>query len=198
MHLRKIPVLCIFFLFISNGIWAQNVNLQQKISISIKELSLKEALDKISREAGVLFSYSNEQINDNQQVSVVVRNMELRAVLDKLFRELDIEYLVVEKQIVLKRKTPTETEKEEKVTRYTISGYLKDSSNNEVLIGATVRISGTNMGAVSNSYGFYSLTLPEGTYTLQYSYIGYQSKSVNIKLNKDIRLSQNLMLDEND
>ena len=45
---------------------------------------------------------------------------------------------------------------------YTISGYIKDASNGETLIGSTVYVEEVSGGAVSNVYGFYSLTLPAG------------------------------------
>ncbi len=187
-----------FYFFVLLNIKAQTVDLQQKISINIVDKPLKEALDEISNKAHVLFSYSNEQIDDSKRVSIVARNLELKSVLDKLFRDLDIEYLPVEKQIVLKSKSTIPEEVKKSLQKYTISGYLRDAETNEVLIGATVRIAGTNKGVFSNAYGFYSLTLTQGNYTLQFSYIGYQNKSVPVKLDKDLQLSQKLKLDETD
>lgn len=77
--------------------------------------------------------------------------------------------------------------------KYTISGQLSDAGSGEDLIGATVTVkelSGT--GAVANVYGFYSLTLPAGNYTLVYSFIGYRDKEQSIVLDKDIKLDMEL------
>ncbi|HEX2934403.1 MAG TPA: carboxypeptidase-like regulatory domain-containing protein, partial [Bacteroidales bacterium] len=52
--------------------------------------------------------------------------------------------------------------------RYTLSGYIKDAENGEVLIGATVYISNLKIGAVTNLYGFYSITLAPGDYKVIY------------------------------
>jgi len=71
----------------------------------------------------------------------------------------------------------------------TLSGYVKDASNGETLIGATVYIEESQKGTVSNPYGFYSLSLPEGTYQITYSYIGYQ------KITKTVDLTANVTLD---
>lgn len=68
--------------------------------------------------------------------------------------------------------------------KYTISGYIKDASNGEELIGATVYIKEIQQGAMTNVYGFYSLTVPEGDYTIQYSYIGFNPQKFSIKLNE--------------
>ncbi len=76
--------------------------------------------------------------------------------------------------------------------RYSVSGYIKDASDGEVLIGATVAISSSGKGTTSNVYGFYSLTLPAGEYQLVYSYIGYQSKAVEVNLNQDQTLNMEL------
>lgn len=69
--------------------------------------------------------------------------------------------------------------------RYTISGYIKDTLNGETLIGATIVVHGQTRGVSSNQYGFFSITLEAGAYTLLCSYIGYQPKQVDIKLDRD-------------
>jgi len=76
--------------------------------------------------------------------------------------------------------------------RFTISGYVKDASNGEALIGATVYIKESATGATSNEYGFYSITLPTGTYTVQCSYIGYTTQSNSITLDKNTSYSVEL------
>ncbi|WP_020530482.1 TonB-dependent receptor [Flexithrix dorotheae] len=77
--------------------------------------------------------------------------------------------------------------------KYTISGYLKDASNAEELIGATVFVKEINNGVVTNPYGFYSITLPPGDYTISFSYIGYQTQSTNITLSEDISFNMELL-----
>jgi len=72
---------------------------------------------------------------------------------------------------------------------YTLSGYIKDKSSGESLIGATISIKDTKLGAVTNAYGFYSLTLPKGKYITTASYIGYEKSEKTIDLNKDTKLN---------
>jgi hypothetical protein len=50
-------------------------------------------------------------------------------------------------------------------TKYTISGTIHAQKSGENIVRATVLVSGQNIGAVSNEYGFFSLTLPAGSYT---------------------------------
>ncbi|MFM6914194.1 MAG: carboxypeptidase-like regulatory domain-containing protein, partial [Aquirufa sp.] len=62
----------------------------------------------------------------------------------------------------------------------TISGYLKDAASGEGLIGASVYVKELKTGNVTNTYGFYSLTLPLGKYTLVFSSSGYKKKEQDI------------------
>ena len=65
---------------------------------------------------------------------------------------------------------------------YTLNGYVNDAETGEVLIGATVYVNELNSGTITNSYGFYSLTLEEGEYNIDFRYIGYESSSKEIDL----------------
>jgi len=77
--------------------------------------------------------------------------------------------------------------------KYTISGTIKDAQTGESLIGATVLAPGLKQnGVVTNDYGFYSLTLPKGSYTLQISYVGYKTAELKIDLDKNIVINQGL------
>jgi len=70
--------------------------------------------------------------------------------------------------------------------KVTLNGYVKDASNGEELIGVTVYATELKAGAVTNAYGFYSITLPKGTYQVQYSYLGYTFQSITIQLEQDV------------
>ena len=80
--------------------------------------------------------------------------------------------------------------------RFTVSGYLKDASNGEALIGATVLIEELANGTVSNEYGFYSVTLPTGTYHIDYRYVGFRDVQKTVELNQDLRLNLELVSGE--
>lgn len=65
------------------------------------------------------------------------------------------------------------TTQAQQAKRLTISGTIQDERNGEELIGASVYVEELKTGATTNAYGFYSLSLPPGKYTVVYSYIGY-------------------------
>ena len=77
--------------------------------------------------------------------------------------------------------------------KFTLSGTIRDASSGETLIGATVRITGASTAAtLTNNYGYFALTQPEGTYTVSVSYTGYAAIVKTINLIKDTKLNEEL------
>jgi hypothetical protein len=74
--------------------------------------------------------------------------------------------------------------------KHTISGYISDAETGERLIGATVMDRKSGQGTISNTFGFYSLTLPADSVLLFSSYIGYQAQGqwVNLRENQTIHI----------
>lgn len=73
--------------------------------------------------------------------------------------------------------------------RFTLSGTVTDSLSGETLIGAAIMVSGVvNTGVAANEYGFYSITLPAGSYELKSSFIGYLSHTTTVELAADAKL----------
>jgi hypothetical protein len=75
----------------------------------------------------------------------------------------------------------------------TISGHIKDAETGEDLIGASIYVSEIESGAVTNVYGFYSLRMDMGSYTLRFSYIGYETIEKKIDLKENITLDVELL-----
>ena len=76
--------------------------------------------------------------------------------------------------------------------KHTISGYISDSASGERLIGATVFNTTTGKGAVTNTYGFFSLTDVEGISQLEFRFVGYKKKTLILYLKKDTFLTVSL------
>ncbi|MEZ5041164.1 MAG: TonB-dependent receptor [Saprospiraceae bacterium] len=76
----------------------------------------------------------------------------------------------------------------------TLSGYIRNAADGEVLLFANVFVQELETGTTTNHYGFYSITLPQGTYTLSISYLGYQTKVFPVTLKAD--LSYNIDMEE--
>jgi len=78
--------------------------------------------------------------------------------------------------------------------KHTVSGTIKEKRSGEIIIGASIYLlEAPKFAAVSNAYGFYSITAPSGIYTLIVNVTGYQQDSIKINLNKDIIQSLELI-----
>ena len=79
---------------------------------------------------------------------------------------------------------------------HTLSGYIKDVSSGEALIGAKIFLTTLGKGATTNVYGFYSLSVETGSYELEISYIGYKDYKAVVDLANDQRLNVELEIED--
>ena len=84
--------------------------------------------------------------------------------------------------------------------QYTVSGYITDAAAEETMIGATLYDHASGNGTITNAYGYYSLTLPQGTVELTASYVGHTPHTLRFALTGDtvihIALRPHSALDE--
>ena len=78
--------------------------------------------------------------------------------------------------------------------KVTISGVISASNSNETIIGVTIAIPAIPAYTTSNEYGFYSITIPKGNYTIAISSIGFQTKEVTLDLTKNTNYNIKLTL----
>lgn len=76
--------------------------------------------------------------------------------------------------------------------KHTVSGYVRDAESGEDLIGARVFAPTVGLGAVTNAYGFFSLTMPAGKYELVADYLSFKADTLQLDLNSDQSLNLNL------
>jgi len=77
--------------------------------------------------------------------------------------------------------------------KFTLNGYVKDAQNGEELIGVTVYIPALKAGTSTNAYGFYAITVPKGTYEVQYTYVGFKAQTFTVELGSNV--SRNIELE---
>src|SRR5678815_1647154 len=77
---------------------------------------------------------------------------------------------------------------------FTISGYVKDKDSGETLIGANIFLENDqSTGTITNTYGFYSITLDSGQYRLVFSYLGFQDQVIGVNLTANQQLNVDLL-----
>ncbi|MGB4654360.1 MAG: TonB-dependent receptor [Bacteroidales bacterium] len=76
--------------------------------------------------------------------------------------------------------------------KYTLSGHIRELGSGELLLGVNVYEPSQLIGTTSNTYGFYSLTLPKGNYNIVFSFVGYTSDTLSVNLNSNVEYDVNL------
>ncbi len=102
-----------------------------------------------------------------------------------------LSFLIVS-ALVFSQENNSSTQLKQKLT---LSGTISDSTNNETLIGATIYIPELKTGTTTNEYGFYSITIPKGNYTLKISYLGFKTISETVELDRTKKLDFSLIED---
>ena len=147
-------------------------------------------LKEISKAGSVDFSYNPQNIPVNKIITFKARNKTLKHILDQLLLLEGINYSVIENHIVLKpakqEMTFEKSSKNRASLKFTLSGYIKEKSTGEALIGANIYTKEKLIGSTSNGYGFYSLTLPCGQYDIIFSFVGYKEMEEKIDLEENM------------
>lgn len=183
---REILFLISFLLPVFAATESVGQNKLPEVTISINEegISLADLLNQISQKGGVAFSYNPRRIQADRQVSYHATNKTLASVLDEMAARFGLAFEFVENQVIIKPKKASAKAESQPVT---LSGIIRDSNTGEALIGATVRVIELQTGAISNAFGFYSVTIPPGHYTIVYSFIGYAEISRTVDLEQAAR-----------
>lgn len=182
-------------LIITHSLSAQSPD--DKITLEIKNGSLKDVISRIEKLTGYRVVYGQD-VQLRSPVTIRVKDRAVSDVLKEVFKNQGIDYEIQTAHIILKKQPVAD--KPVARRRYTVSGYITDEVSGETLIGANIYTSPGGEGTFANEYGFYSLTIPEGNTALRYSYVGYEPKDMDIRLDgnteQNIKLTPNKQLQE--
>jgi hypothetical protein len=171
-----------------NSVFGQN--LDKKITIVAHNQPLGDVIKQISVYGEILFSYNPQSLPLDKKITVVARNVPVKLVFEKVFTANGIDFTVSEKQVILRPhvvETPANQHSPAPpISKYTISGYIRDKTSGEAIISANVYDVASYQGTTTNAYGFYSLSLPKGEYKITNSYVGYTSVSQTVMLDKNL------------
>lgn len=176
--MKKEGIILIALILCSLIGFGQSKVLEKKVNLDFTDQSIELILKEISDQTNARFAYNPAIIPIKKKISIQKTNISIRKVLEIIFKGEQISYKSTKTQISLFKKKADKKQ-------FTLSGYIKDKSSDESLIQATVYIMNKGQGTTSNNYGFYSLTLEEGDYQLRFSYIGYTTQIIDIKLYTD-------------
>ncbi|MEM1321828.1 MAG: TonB-dependent receptor [Bacteroidota bacterium] len=185
MHPTK-SILSLLTLLLSLNVLSGQDLLNTPVTIQVEQASIPECLDLISQQVEVKMAYSSRFFAEAGLVELKVKERPLAEVLDRLLAATGMGYRLAGTQLIIFK------QKKRKPPSYTISGYLEDEATGEKLVAATVVCQRHNRGAVTNEYGFYSLTLPAGAVELSYSYLGCTPSIKAFDLQQNHRINMTL------
>ncbi|MDR2498685.1 MAG: TonB-dependent receptor, partial [Tannerellaceae bacterium] len=163
----------ILFLSLSPYIYAQE-NLAERITISFSNITLSEAIQKIEDYGNYTFFYDANKTNLQQRTTVNAQNASIEELVRMLLKDTDLTFTITNRQIALIPRTAQAT-----VAYKRITGTVTDL-NGEPVIGANVVEKGTTNGAITDTDGRFSLSVPENA-SLQISYIGYNAQTLSVR-----------------
>ena len=173
-YLKFIAIILLlsYFKISSASNYAQNA----KLSLSVKDVSIKQALKQIEQQSDFYFMYNDSKIDVNKKITLKAEGHTIYELLDKILLNSGIIYEVIEKQIVL---NPKGAKQNDTSQQNIIKGTVVDQKGSP-LPGVNVFVKGTTVGTTTDLNGKYSLSIPGGDVILVYSFVGFTTQEIMV------------------
>lgn len=195
IQMRLISILLFVITLCAN---AKTIHSQNAlVNLNMENVLLTDVFREIERQSEYRFFYSKDVVNTKNRVNLKTGEKEISEVLKQLFEGTNINYKLVDKQIVITTAKEKETTKLSVVNQQKlIKGKITDEYG-EPIIGANVVVKGTVNGVITDVDGNYSIQVPENA-VLQFSYIGYLTieEAVSNQQVMDVILRENVQIME--
>jgi TonB-linked SusC/RagA family outer membrane protein len=157
----------------------------QVVSLKQKNTSVEKVLRQIEKQTGYHFLYDKQDVSKAGAINIDVTNAPVSEVLDKALKDQPLTYKIFDETIVVKRKDDVKTGST--ITAFTVQGTVSDAKG--ALPGVSVKLKGTSTGTVTDVNGKYKLTVPDGSGTLVFSFIGYTSQEIPINNHETVNVT---------
>jgi outer membrane receptor protein involved in Fe transport len=158
---------------------AQVIMLKEKISIELRNTTAAQIVEELDKRSNYTFSYTREQLDKINIKSFIFKDITLGNALDNLQRLANLEFNLLGNTIAVKI-NPTAAAAPASQTNSRsgkITGVIRNEKN-ELMPGVTIKVIPSDKIITSTVNGDYVLSLPPGNYTLQFSFVGYQSRRI--------------------
>ncbi|UOB17096.1 TonB-dependent receptor domain-containing protein [Abyssalbus ytuae] len=184
----------LFLLFVTFCSFSQAADSVNNINLNFKSVPIEEIFKSIEDQTPYKFAYQSDKIKSTIIPSINITNATINNVLNNIKLKTRLNFDIIKNTIAVYE--PTFSRKQ---NYGSIKGRVYDADNPEIpLEGASVIVINNNIGVATTSEGLFQINnLPEGTYTLNISYLGYQTKQLQVNvidnniINLDIPLLMN-------
>ena len=150
-----------------------------KLNLKMTNVSLIEVFEKIESQSEFRFFYDNSQIDLKQTVSIEMNNRKIEDVLKDVFQNTNMTFEVLDRHILVTSQGVSPSDGTQNVMK--VSGTVTSSGDQQPIPGVTVMVKGTTVGVTTDINGKYNLTIPDGTTTLVFSFIGMATQEAQIE-----------------
>ena len=177
---------CMFFVLLA-AVLPLSVHAQQ-VTLHLQDVTVRKAFRELEVKGNVSLVYEKNDVDLTRKVTVKVDNQPISKALDQILKGQELIYKIKDNHIIITRPVVQKSDKKRR-----INGVISDV-NDELLIGVSVSIPGTNIGTVSNMEGKFELEIPEDAKKLQVSYIGFDTQEISLSPGKT---TFNIVMGEN-
>jgi TonB-linked SusC/RagA family outer membrane protein len=157
----------------------------QKVTLNVKNASIKEVFERIQSQTNYDFLYNAEDLKLARPVDIALKNASLKEVLDKCFNNQSLTYSVENTTILIKRRPLPDTEK---FVKKSITGTVTDNRNLPIP-GVTVKEKNTAATTITDKDGNYTITVTDESSVLIFSSIGFAPQEVTVGNKSSINLT---------
>lgn len=190
---RIMKLFSIFMLVFTLGVSASGFSQKQLVTLDLKRSDMNSLFREIWKQTGVRFVYNEKYVVDFPLLDVKVDKQEVKTVLDDIFKGTAFE-CIFENNVVFVSKRVVLKEDQKKEKKVTLKGKVTDKEG-EPIPGVTVFVPGSNIGVITDTSGFYKLTMYLGNTTeVVYSFVGM--KKVVFMFQRVRDLVHNVIMEE--
>ncbi len=155
----RVRVTALFLLISLSGTFASVYS--QRVSLNLKNVSLEEALEKLSKQSGVEIAYSSEVIKSSRKVTISQKDVEVETVLNDLLKGTRILHQQVDGKIYLTVGKEQVAAQQNRSKQVEVKGVIVDTKGLPI-VGANVFVTETMTGVSTDMDGKFSVMAPEG------------------------------------
>lgn len=167
-----------FILSLTIYLQVSAVGFSQRFNLNLRNTAINKVFKEIEKQSDYTFWYKTDLLLNADKVSINLKNANIEKVLEECFANQPLDYLIVDKTIVVKpKKVIPKLEAPVEIIVQSVKGKVISSTDTKPLVGVNIAIKGTSKGTTTDANGEFSLNASKDE-TLIFSYIGYKSKEV--------------------
>lgn len=183
--LKPLGLWALMFLAFSNDVWGAGAD-DQKISVNLKNVTLKKAISEIMKSSGMGLSYSADEIDRINNVSLKLDDVTIKDALTDCLKKYGMKYTIVNNTVVISTVRQSSSSRNR-----TVRGTVTDAKERQPLLGVNVAIvqNGKVTGGVTTDLdGNFELTVPAAS-KLRFSYVGYKETTLSPNFSGSMKIS---------